>query len=209
MLCDEPLSELSVIVSVPLRVPAADGLNETFTWQLVFGAREVGHAFVWRKSPAAVILETDSGLSPVFVSVTACDALVEPTTVPAKLSTVGDTLATGAIPVPLRESEGVDTELLCRVSTPLRDPRVVGAKATVTRQLALGANVDPQLLLWLKSPVMVQPEIASGAPPTFVIVNVWPVLVVPTIVFVQFGTTVIQNTVEVVPNQRWYFSQFT
>jgi hypothetical protein len=45
---------LLVIVTVPVRVPTALGVNVTLTTQEPPAARESGQVLVWRKSPLAV-----------------------------------------------------------------------------------------------------------------------------------------------------------
>src|SRR6516164_10531817 len=44
-----------LITSLPALVPVAVGLKTTATEQLVFGARDVPHVFVWLKSPLIVM----------------------------------------------------------------------------------------------------------------------------------------------------------
>ena len=66
----------------------------------------------------------------------------------AKLSDVGDALARIACPVPLSEiTGGVPGELLVRESTPVRAPRTVGVKVTLTAQFAPAASDVPQLFV--------------------------------------------------------------
>jgi hypothetical protein len=86
-----PLSEalsglsgaLSVIVSVPARVPVAAGVNVKLIVQDAPTATDVPQLFVCAKSPAFVpvmaILVMLNAAFPVLLNVTACAALVVPT----------------------------------------------------------------------------------------------------------------------------------
>ena len=86
-----------------------------------------------------------------------------------KVSEVDETLATGAIPVPARLTVDVPPEvLLFTVRAPVRLPRAVGVKVTMTEQVAPAARVLPQLFVWLKSPVIPILLMVSVAVPVFV-----------------------------------------
>jgi len=89
--------------------------------------------------------------SPVLLRVTLFAALVVVSLRVAKVSEVGESEATGAIPVPESETEGaVPGALLLTVRVPPRAPRAVGAKVTLMVQDAFTASVfDPvgQLLV--------------------------------------------------------------
>jgi hypothetical protein len=74
---------LSLIVTIPLRVPVAVGVKVTLKAQLTPGASAAGsvpQVFVWAKSapfvPATAIAVIVKGPSPLFVSVTCCGGLV-------------------------------------------------------------------------------------------------------------------------------------
>jgi hypothetical protein len=67
--CGEPLT-LSVIVSVPVRLPAAVGVKVMEMVQPAPAATLVPHVFVWAKSPEAAIEATVSAAVPELVSVT-------------------------------------------------------------------------------------------------------------------------------------------
>ena len=94
---------MSVIVMVPVRLPAAVGVKVTEIVQLVSGATPSPQAFVSAKSPEMLIEVMASMAFPLFVSVTVCDALVELVACAAKVRLVGDTVAAGrgVTPVPL------------------------------------------------------------------------------------------------------------
>ena len=61
---------LSVIVTAPVRVPAAVGLKVTLSVQLALAARLAPQVLVWEKSPLAVMLVMLRVALPVFLSVT-------------------------------------------------------------------------------------------------------------------------------------------
>jgi hypothetical protein len=77
-----PLALLAMVTAA-LRAPAAAGRNVTLMVQEAPAARVAPQVVVWVKSPLAVpvitMLESVSTAAPVFVSVTALAALVEPT----------------------------------------------------------------------------------------------------------------------------------
>jgi hypothetical protein len=74
---------LSVIVSVPARVPVAAGVNVKLIMQDAPAVTDVPQLFVCAKSPAFVpvmaILVMPNAAFPVLLNVTACAALVVPT----------------------------------------------------------------------------------------------------------------------------------
>jgi hypothetical protein len=66
---------------------------------------------------------------------------------------VGERLTTGAVPVPVRLTVWVaGLALSAMVKEPLREPLTVGVKVTLREQLPLAATLDPQVLVWEKSP---------------------------------------------------------
>src|SRR5439155_5880093 len=67
-LCGLP-EALSVMVSVPVRDPMAEGINVTLIEQLAPAATLVPQPFVWAKSPLTAMLEMLSAMLPVFVRV--------------------------------------------------------------------------------------------------------------------------------------------
>jgi hypothetical protein len=67
---------------------------------------------------------------------------------------VGERLTTGAVPVPVRLTVWVaGLALSVMVKEPLREPLAVGVKVTLRVQLALAARLEPQVLVWEKSPL--------------------------------------------------------
>jgi len=76
---EEPLVTLSVTVRLPLRTPVLVGVKVTWKVQLPPTAMVNGYAgqvFVSAKSPEAAIFVTVKAVSPLFVIVTCCAALV-------------------------------------------------------------------------------------------------------------------------------------
>ena len=54
-----------------------------------------------------------------------------------------------------------------RVSVPLREPMAVGVKVTLKVQLALAARLEPQVLVWEKSPLATMLLMLRVALPVF------------------------------------------
>ena len=105
-----PLMELlSLIDRVPLREPAAAGVNVTWIVQLLPTASEAGQLLVWLKSPLLLIPVMESAVVPVLLNVTVCVALGVPTVTLPKLSDGGVTTPTGPVPLPVNETLGVPT----------------------------------------------------------------------------------------------------
>jgi hypothetical protein len=79
-----------------------------------------------------------------------------PTSCAEKVKEVGERLTTGAVPVPVRLTVCVvGLALSVMVTTPVRVPVAVGLKVTLRVQLALAARLEPQVLVWEKSPLAV------------------------------------------------------
>jgi hypothetical protein len=94
---------------------------------------------------------------------------------------VGERLTRGAVPVPVRLTDWVaGLALSVIVTAPVRVPAAVGLKVTLSVQLALAARLEPQVLVWEKSPLAVMLEIVRAPLPLFVSVIVSGGLVVPT-----------------------------
>jgi hypothetical protein len=85
---------------------------------------------------------------------------------------VGESLTTGAVPVPVRLTVWVaGLALSVMVTAPLRVPAAVGLKVTLSVQVALAARLEPQVLVWEKSPLAVMLEMLRVAPPVFLSVT--------------------------------------
>src|SRR3984885_4009798 len=173
------LLALLVTVSVPVRVPDAVGLNVTFTVQELPVAT-LEQLLVWLKSPVTETPETLAALVPELVTVTAWAAELEPTSVPAKDRLAGAAFSTGpgAVPVPVRLTVLVTPPALT-VRVPVRAPVAVGANFTLTVHEPFAAIDEPQVLVWLKSPVAAMDETAAAEPVGLETVTVWAALVVP------------------------------
>jgi hypothetical protein len=71
----------------------------------------------------------------------------------ANARVVGDRLATGAVPVPLRLAVcGLPVALSLTDNVALRNPVATGLKVTLMVQLPAAATLVPQLFVWVKSP---------------------------------------------------------
>jgi hypothetical protein len=106
--CGLPLA-LSFMVSVPLLVPVAVGVNVTLIVQFVSAAKVVPQVFVSEKSPllvpVIVMLAMFSVPALVLVSVTALGGLLDPTTWFANETVMGDRLTDGVL------NQGVNSDV--------------------------------------------------------------------------------------------------
>ena len=80
-----------------------------------------------------------------------------PTACSGKVKEAGERLTTGAAtPVPVRLTVWVaGLALSVMVKAPVLVPVAVGLKVTLSVQLALAARLEPQVLVWEKSPLAV------------------------------------------------------
>src|SRR3984885_672517 len=173
------LLALLVTVRVPVRAPDAVGVNDTDTVQEQPTAM-LAQSLVWLKSPVTATIETAAAVVPELVTVTVCPAAVEPTTVPAKDRLPGAAFSTGpgAVPVPVRLTVLVTPPALI-VRVPVRVPAAVGVNLTLTVHEPLAAIDEPQVLLWLKSPVTAIDETGAAEPVGVGTVTACAALVVP------------------------------
>ena len=133
------------------------------------------------KSPLAVTELMVNPAVPEFVSVTFFALLVVPIACMLNVRLVGEKLALGAVPVPLRFMLcGLLLASVVIVRLPNREPVAVGVNGTVIVQLAPGFKLDPQLSLCAKSPVVAMPLMFSITVWLFVSSTFCPTLVVPT-----------------------------
>lgn len=175
---------LSVMVSVPVRPPAAVGVKVTLIVQLALAATLEPHVFVSAKSPLAAMPLIVNAALPVFVRVMLCAELVVACTWPANISLVAETPTIGPRPVPLRLTIcGLSEALSVSVTIPVKVPLLAGEK------IALMVHVEPgfrvagetgQVLLWAKLLLATMPRMVRFAPPVFVTATVSAALVVPT-----------------------------
>ena len=194
--CGLPVA-LSLIVTLALRLPVAEGENVTLIVQFAPAANVLGlsgQEFVWAKSPALIpltaILLIVSAAVPLLVSVTDLAALVVPTSWLPKLSDVGLSVTAGAgvTPVPLSATLcGLPLALSLTVTLALRPPFAEGVKVTLMMQLTPAASVfglSGQVFVWAKSPAFAPLSetlvMVSAAVPLLVSVATCAALVVPT-----------------------------
>lgn len=79
---------------------------------------------------------------------------------------MGERLAVGAVPVPERLAAWVaGLALSVTVIVPLREPMAVGVNVTLIVHDELAARLEPQVLVWEKSPLMAMLEIVSAVLP--------------------------------------------
>ncbi len=153
----------------------------TLKVQLAPAARDVPQLLAWAKSEPMAMLEMVKLASPLLVKVMVCDALVVFTIWFANVREVGEKLATGAMPVPLKLTLGcAPVVLLFKISEPEREPRALGVKVTFTVQLAPAARDVPQLLVWVKSPPNIKLLIVRVVLPVLLNVTARAELDVPT-----------------------------
>ena len=158
--------ELSVTVRVPLRAPTPAGEKVTEIAQLDAAATIEPQLFVYPKSPVMLIEPMATALLPLFVSVTFCPALIVPRTCEANVRLLGETMVSGPVPVPVSMIVWGDGDASSEMEIwPARLPAAVGVNTTEMEQFAPGATLAPQVLVWLKSPEAVMPEIFNGPVP--------------------------------------------
>jgi len=93
---------------------------------------------------------------------------------------IGESDATGPIPLPDRETEGgVPVALLLSVSVPVRVPRTAGTKTTLTVQVPPAERAAGQLFVCAKFPDVVKLVMERVPDPVFVRVTFCGLLVVP------------------------------
>jgi hypothetical protein len=144
----------SVKVRVAVRVPAAVGLNTTLAEQLAAAARlapQVAPEIVKSEALAPVMaipLMVTAVVRPL-ASVADCDALLDPTTVPAKERLAGLTVTLlAAVPRPVRAMVcGLLPSESLKLSVAVRVPVAVGPNRMFAVQLAPAASVEPHVLL--------------------------------------------------------------
>lgn len=77
---------LSVTLKLPVLTPSPAGVKVTLIVQLAWTLITALHVLVWLNSPVVVMLVTESGVLPMFVTVIAWGALEDPTVWAPKLS---------------------------------------------------------------------------------------------------------------------------
>lgn len=182
------------MVIVPLRLPAALGVNETEIVQLADAARLLPDVHVFepiaKSAPVRVVAPRTSAALPVLVSVTLCAVAVLPIVVEPNVSWVGERVAPGApaaAPVPVSDTEVLDgVALWAIVNVAFRAPVALGVKVTETLQLADAARLLPEVQLLLpiakSAPAIDVAPSTSAAVPVLVSVTVCAAAVLPTVV---------------------------
>jgi hypothetical protein len=181
--CGDP-EAFDVMVRLPLRAPAAGGVNVTLTVQVAPAASEPTQLLVAANSAdgvaAAEVIET--GNVPLLVIVTARAALVVPTVCALKLIAVALRAMLGtatAEAAPVREMPGLLAALDCKVKVAVRVPAAIGVKLAPRVQVAPAATVteapthEPVAVNSAAfAPVFAMPVMVSGPPPLLVRVMV-------------------------------------
>jgi len=146
---------LSVMVKVPVRVPAAVGVKVTLIMQFALAASIAGsvpQVFVSAKSPEVPIVLIVRGPVPVFVSVTVCAELGVFSNWLPKVRVVGASITAGAgfAPIPLSAMFcGLVLSPSVRTSVPGLDPTADGVKVTLTVQVLVAPKgmLPPHVLV--------------------------------------------------------------
>ncbi len=100
----------------------------------------------------------------------------------AEVGEPGDAEKLKSSPVPVRATVcGLPLALSVMVTAPVLTPPPAGLKATLRAQLALGATLEPQLLVWEESPLAEMLAMLRVALPVLVRVTIWAGLAVPTV----------------------------
>lgn len=149
--CCGLFAALSVIVTVPLKVPAVGGVKVTEIVQFFPAATLVPQVLVSPKFVLAAMLVMVRVALPVLVSVTVCAALVVPTLTLLKVKLAGKSWTAGAVvPMPVRLTVwGLPGALSVTDRVPLIVPDPEGVKVTEMVQLALTGTLDPQVFVSL------------------------------------------------------------
>lgn len=174
---------LSVIVMVAVRAPPAVGVNVALMVQCAAGAIGEVHVLVDAKSPPFVppvtMLVIVSGWPPLFVSVTLCEALVEPTAAAAYVKVVPERSAVGSSkPVPDSVMDcGLFGASSVIATEALRVPAALGVNVTLMVHMSCTASVAPHVPVGAKEkspefvPVTAMLEMFRIAFPVFVTVT--------------------------------------
>src|ERR1700749_75583 len=163
--------------------PAAVGVNVTLTVHEPPAAIDVPQVLVWANGAPALIEEMLAAALPGLVTVTFWVAVVEPTASLPNATEVGDSDSVALpppelVPVPDRLTALVTPPALT-VRVPVRLPVAVGANVTLTVQEPPAAIDEPQVLVWLKSPVGAIDETDPAEPVGLETVTVWALLLDP------------------------------
>jgi len=144
--------ELSETVRLAVRIPIADGENNTTIVQLAPTARELPQLLFCVKSvefaPVTATPEMLSATLPVLLKVIVRPVLIMATGWLKKFTLLGDRLAPAELIVPLRLTVcGLPAAPSMMEMVAVRVPAAVGVNTTLIAQLAPAPTLDPQLLV--------------------------------------------------------------
>jgi hypothetical protein len=204
--CGEPVA-LSATERLPVKVPAAVGLNSTETVHVAPAANDVVQVFAEIRYEDALVPVSVSEVRvtaavPVFFTVTVCAADVEPTVVEAKVSAVGDsvTVSAAAVPDPVNVTVCGEPVALSAIDRlPVSVPAAVGLNSIETVQLALAASDVVHVLAEIRYeeafvPVSVSEVNANAAVPVFFTVTTCAAEVAPTVVEAKVRVAGVSDT---------------
>jgi hypothetical protein len=184
--CGLPVA-LSVNVIVPLRAPAAVGVNVMWNVHGAASTAMLGHCarVAPAKSPLVVMLVNVTVVFPVFDTVKVSGELVDPKPSSPNGNGVGVIVIVAGLPVPVPVNVtdcGLPVALSVNVIAPVRVPVAVGLNeiwnahgVLSTARLGHCASVAPA-----KSPLVTMFVNVTGVPPVFDTVTICVALVVPT-----------------------------
>ena len=143
---------MSEMFSAAVSLPATEGVNVTAIVQLEPTASELPQVVLSPKSPALVpvneMLILLKAALPVLLRVTDCAELVTLMGSVENVRLVGETPATGAMPVPDRGTVcGLPLPLSLMLSEADRLPLAAGVKVTLIEQLPPAATELPQVFV--------------------------------------------------------------
>ena len=152
---------LLLMLKLADRAPEAVGVKVTLMAQLAPAARLAPQVADSPKSPGFApvnpMLVMVKGAVPVLDRVAVFAALVVLAFWSGNVNDVGDTPATGAVPVPVSDAltVGFRASLLPTVSVADRAPVADGVNVTLMAQFAPPPTLAPQVFVWVKSPLLV------------------------------------------------------
>jgi hypothetical protein len=140
------LAALSLMLTLPLRVPVVLGLKVTLMLQLAPAARVAPQVVVSAKSPLTAILLMVKLDPPVFVRVEDWAALLVPTVVAGKEREVGER-PTAAAPTPVPDRLALCVPALSvTFKLAAKEAALAGVKVTLMVHVAPPARLEPQVL---------------------------------------------------------------
>ena len=170
---------MSAMLTTATRVPAAVGLNVTLMAQLAPAATEAPQVEAGAREKSALLAPTTlmplmlSGAVPELVKVTLCELLRVLTAWLVKVTLLELSVATGAVPVPLRLTVcGLPAASSLILMVPLTGPEVVGEKVTEMVQLPPAPSEAPHVFVSLNGGVTLIDEMAITKPPELLTVTV-------------------------------------